>query len=370
MAAPAYSPAKDRTDAALVAAELRKFCEGNEAGTLLPTYSELRDNFSASDRAVRWALEELERQGKISRRRGARMSVSSDASATNGYHLAEPSSQPCAAVDSRTIVAINQPDQAVFDHAVGLLYNQVESSELSLVCRLSSPATLVVPLEERPLGYIVFGQKFLPLARELQSRGQRVVLVGMPLDHEPAGVPNVRGNHEKGGYLATRHLLEQGHRRIAFLGQPHRESPRLHGHERAVDEFRKRGIEIQDELLTDLDFETWTRNHEAARSFFSSPHAPTGIACWSDALAIRLLGFLAYIGVRVPDQVSVVGYDGLPEGAHTHPALTTIDSSVEDLVQCAVEVLTESVQAAPNHTVVIVPRLLRRESSAPPPRIC
>lgn len=362
-----YSPAKDRMDAAQVAAELSKFCEAQAAGTLLPTYSELRGNFGVSDRAVRWALEELERQGKISRRRGARMSVS-DGPSQNGLATEQAPGVTEVVADRNTVVAFIQPDRSFFDYAMQMLYRQAESAELSLVCRMVNARTASVPVGENPLGYIFFGgPMFLPLARECQQRGQRVVTIGMPPEDEAALVPNVRGNQEKGGYLATRHLLELGHRRLVFFGQPHRESPRWRGHHRAIEEFRRRGHEISDDLVPMAEFETWLSDHDRARAYFSSPQAPTGIVAWNDHEATRLIGFLAYIGIHVPGQVSVVGYDGLPIGEHSHPALTTVNSSVDDMVQSALEILTDPSPAPPTHTVIIVPQLVQRESSGPPP---
>jgi LacI family transcriptional regulator len=107
-------------------------------------------------------------------------------------------------------------------------------------------------------------------------------------------------------------------------------------------------------------------DHNRARAYFSSPLAPTGIVAWNDYEATRLIGFLAYIGIHVPGQVSVVGYDGLPIGEHSHPALTTVNSSVDDMVQAALEILTDPLPTAPAHTVIIVPHLVQRDSTAPP----
>src|SRR5205823_8027059 len=132
-------------------------------------------------------------------------------------------------------------------------------------------------------------------------------------------------------YLATRHLLQLGHRRLAYIrGNPPAyasllRSFRWRGHERALEEARRKGLEVRCVMLDGQTVEPWHRDPALAAEYFRRPGAPTGLLLWNDSEAIPLLNILQHAGLQVPGDVSVVGYDALPEGAVGFPALTTVD---------------------------------------------
>jgi hypothetical protein len=147
------------------------------------------------------ALDELEREGRIIRRQGSGVFVAQrKANNSNGII-------PTTLTDNRTIVAIAKPDSSYFDHAMRLLFGHVENAGMSLACRYLDPATstLSLPADDavKPRGYIVFRQDLLPLARQLQDAGNRVVMVGTPYVDQTPEVPNVYSDHQKGGSLAA-----------------------------------------------------------------------------------------------------------------------------------------------------------------------
>lgn len=332
-------------------------------GDTFPAYRELIGRMDASERAVRWALDELVRQGKIVRRQGARSFVAEG----NGDPITGDSGPQSAEISNRTIVALGRPDQGFFDHAMRLLYDHVEANELSLQCHFLGGMEFPLPApQERPLGYIVFRGDLHPLACRLQDAGHRVVLVGTPRTYGELGVPNVYGNHEQGGLLATRHLLELGHRRIAFYGDPElASSARLNGHERALNEFRKRGETVQSEVITYDQFAHWRTHPQEARAYFARTAAPTGIVTWNDTRAVEMLSLLNFIGLRVPQDISLVGYDNLPESRRIFPALTTVDANLDQQLEAALGVLTQPEAASVPPVIITLPALIRRDSSAP-----
>lgn len=349
---------------------LEAFCAALQPGDVVPPRAELMRRFGASERAVRWALDELRRQGKILQRRGA------------GTFVAEPNVPPptrpvlpSAMTDSRTVVAIAEPDHAVFERAMNLLFRHVAAADLSLACRLVDPDTESLPIprpEEsgsgnHPLGYVMLGRVLLPLAEQFHAAGNRTVLVGTPFAQTTPNVPTVQGDQEIGGYLATRHLLELGHRHIAYYGYSDVAlTRRWRGHQAALAEARKRGVTVQDRVLFLQEYERWCRAPQEARAYFSGPEAPTGIVAWNDHEAVLLLSLLSYVGVRVPDDVSLVGYDNLPEGQRVHPPLTTVEGAIEQQLQAALSLLTRPLAPSPSHTVVVLPTLIARDSTAPP----
>lgn len=341
-------------DAQQLLRELEALCERLQPGDVIPRYPELMQRYNASERSVLWALDELRRQGKIIRRHGARTIVAPPG------HMAN--SEKTSSI-SKSVVAIARPDRSIFDQAMSQLCEQIEGEGLSLVCRfVHGELPGVAELPEEPLGYILFRRDMLPLARELQAAGHRVVLVGIPVPGETAGVPNVHGDHETGGYLAAKHLLDLGHRRIGlYMHDDLGSAVRNKGQERALNQARKAGHTV---TATHIDHNT--EDPEVIRAILSRPDAPTGILAWNDREAIRLLGLLMKAGIRVPEDVSLVGYDDLPEGRLLHPALTTVNTNIERQLQAAVDLLTRGEPAAANHSVVVLPALVNRESSTPP----
>lgn len=160
------------------------------------------------------------------------------------------------------------------------------------------------------------------------------------LTEEEVGVPYVslqtadlRGEHAvsvdqtAGARLATRHLIELGHRRIAHLAGPDdwmEAKARLGGY---VDEMRAHGLEIAPPIAGD-----WTADsgYRAGLELLRSPHF-TAVFAANDQMAFGLMHALHEAGVRVPDDVSVIGFDDMPESAHVLPPLTTLRQDFGDL---------------------------------------
>lgn len=355
-----------RSDANRVLRDLDEYCASLQPGDVVPVLAELMRRFDASERAVRSALDELRRQGKIIRRQGA------------GTFVAERQPQhgsvallPAALTDSRTIVAIGRPDRSFFDRCMHLLVEQTEAAGLSLACRMlgseSETPSLLSTEAVQAKGFILFSHRLAPLAESLQEAGARVVILGEPpMDMTPEA-PCVYGSSEQGGYLATRHLLDLGHRRIAFVGKegPQR-SLRWRGRERAIQEAR-RTREVQVTYILKEQVVAWANNPSLAAAYFARQDAPTGIVDWNDHDAARLLSALTRAGVKVPEDVSLVGYDNLPESELVYPPLTTVEQGIGQQLQAALSLLTRSTTPL-LHTVVALPTLICRESSAPPRR--
>jgi len=91
---------------------------------------------------------------------------------------------------------------------------------------------------------------------------------------------------------------------------------------------------------------------------------PTAFAAWNDFGALKLFGLLTQLGIRVPQDVSLMGYDNLPESSLIYPKISTVDSSIEHQLQTALAILTSPQTPAPNHTVVALPSLIRRDSTS------
>ncbi|BCM92618.1 HTH-type transcriptional regulator DegA [Abditibacteriota bacterium] len=357
-----------RADETEVLRVLNDFCGEQGPGAIVPSHTEWMQRLNATERSVRWALDELQRQGKIVRRRGARTLVS------DGYSLSDGQGSDQSApvnIGTRTVVVMARPDRSFFDRGVELLFKRTQEAALSFVFRPFAPGLDDVPQQENPLGYLLMGPNLLPLAVKLREQKKRVVLLSTPSQGTTLQVPHVQGDQDQGGYLATRHLIELGHRRLSFWGSASLvQTQRWAGHERAVWEARRQGMEINApplEIQLEMQHEVWRREPHLVEEYFARPTAPTAILVWNDREAIFLLSLLAHLGIRVPQQISVVGYDNLPESEWLHPALTTVDGGLELQLQAALDVLTSSVPLASDHTIIVPPHLVCRDSSVPPP---
>ncbi|QDD88356.1 LacI family DNA-binding transcriptional regulator [Pseudomonas oryzihabitans] len=190
-----------------------------------------------------------------------------------------------------------------------------------------------------------------------------LVLVDRPLEGVQAG--HIRIDHQHGGLLATRHLLELGHRRIACIGGP-ADSPvareRVTGYQQALAE-----ADVAAGPVRHCPF-TAAAGHTAARELLAQPDRPTAIFAGNDTIALGVLRAAAEAGLTVPGQLSVVGFDDIELSRYLYPALTTIGQSIRDLGERAAQLLLarrEGVGGPSTHDIA-VPRLVLRESTAAP----
>lgn len=383
------TPERRSLSSADVLREMEQLHLSMRTGDRFPGRQALMQQFDASERAVTQALDELARQGKIIKRVGRGGSIVADpgqAATSNGSdpQFAPPGNAlPQVASDTRTVIAITEPDGNIFDQAMQLLMKQAQSAKLAVACHLVSrhdtTQFLAPPVSEGVRSYLVIRRENLPLAERLHKAGHRVVLVGTPFTNTVPEVPVVSGDQEHGGYLAMKHLLELGHRRIAIhllqdsafdFSRDYVKVPRFVGYQHALAEAREVGVDVQVQVLGaeyggEFHFQVteWGRNPDKVRDYFSGPEAPTAIVSWNDDMAIRLLSQLQRAGVRVPEDVSLIGYDNLARGASMHPSLTTVDGVLDQQIRVALRLLTQPQAPAKNHFVVVLPALVGREST-------
>lgn len=170
-----------------------------------------------------------------------------------------------------------------------------------------------------------------------------------------------------GGELAARHLIELGHRHLSFVGDEDAAAPvhaRLTGVRKAVAEA---GVDIRlDVLPAELTAEAG-RETGARLAAMPAGKRPTAVAAAIDLLAIGALGAFLQHGLRVPDDISLVGYDDIPFTRQLSVPLTTVHRSHYDMGNTAAEMLTGALSgqvAEPRH-VIFRPELVVRESTGP-----
>ncbi len=181
----------------------------------------------------------------------------------------------------------------------------------------------------------------------------------------PTGLPTVDSDNLAGAVLATRYLLDLGHRRIGFVaGRPDLESSRLRedGYRPALAQA---GVPVDEDLIRVGDY-----RKESARGPVSEllalPDRPTAVFAANDLTAIAAIEVAQRAGLRVPDDLSVIGFDDVPEAAAATPPLTTVRQPIQDMGAAAVTMLVALLDGqAPESTHVRLPTsLVRRGSTA------
>ena len=155
-----------------------------------------------------------------------------------------------------------------------------------------------------------------------------------------ANVSSVVPAEVAGGHTATDHLLAAGHRRIGYInGEPWQDAARerLKGYRTAL---ATADLPFAPELVREGDWSSGT-GFEQTLSLMREANPPTAIFCANDLMALGAIEALKQIGLRVPDDVSVVGYDDQEIARHTHPPLTTVVLPNYDLGRWAVETLLQ-----------------------------
>lgn len=182
-----------------------------------------------------------------------------------------------------------------------------------------------------------------PELAEILRRNRNVVLI----DEDVAGIsaPRIFCENRNGGYLATRHLLENGHRQIAFIGGPKNllsTQERFTGFKSALAEHRLKPV------ANLIRFGPYTSDfgREAALAFFDSPKRPTAIFASSDYVALGVLNAAHRSGLKIPDALSLIGFDDMPLAELLQPPLTTIRQSAWELGAEGTRVLLKVIAGA------------------------
>ncbi|WP_425826292.1 LacI family DNA-binding transcriptional regulator [Streptomyces fractus] len=204
-----------------------------------------------------------------------------------------------------------------------------------------------------------------PPAREALSRYRMPLVLLDPESLPDDSVVSVGATNFSGGHAAAAHLLSLGHRRIAYLGGPERagsNQARLHGFRSAMEAA---GARVPAELVRHAGtFHAAEGLAHGERLLGESP-APTAVFAASDELAAGLIEAARRRGLRVPDDLSVVGFDNTPLAQVTSPPLTTIHGPVHEMGAVA---LRTALQLAAgdridSHHVELATRLVVREST-------
>lgn len=225
-------------------------------------------------------------------------------------------------------------------------------------------------MRRRPVGVVLVFSDLAPEYRErLRARAIPFVIVDPAGDPSP-DAPSVGSANWSGGLAATRHLIELGHRRIAAVTGPEDmmcSLARVDGYRSAMNSA---GLPIEPTWIRFGDFHV-TGGRDHARELLAGPERPTAIFAGSDMQALGVLEVARELGLRVPEDLSVVGYDDIPLARWLTPRLTTVHQPLrrmgEEAARLAIRLAEEpAAVAAPTPRMDLATSLVVRESTASP----
>lgn len=180
--------------------------------------------------------------------------------------------------------------------------------------------------------------------------------------------PSVVADNYGGALEAMRYLIGLGHRRIAHISGYDFLEASVERRRAYCDALAEAGIDVSDSLVRQSDFAR-PGGAAALRHFLSLDPPPTAIFAGNDECALGVIEEALRQGLKVPGDLSVVGFDNVFEAANAHPALTTVDQGLGETIRTAFAILIDLIdgKSLPETRVTLPARLIIRESCAPPP---
>ncbi|MFD7887111.1 LacI family DNA-binding transcriptional regulator [Streptomyces albidoflavus] len=230
------------------------------------------------------------------------------------------------------------------------------------------PEWMEAMLQRRPLGVVlVFSALPGEVKEQLRARSIPFVIIDPAGDPDP-DVPSVGSANWNGGLAATRHLIECGHRRIGVITGPEDmlcSRARLDGYRSAMT---MAGLEVDPALILFGDFHV-EGGYDRATKMLSRLRPPTAIFAGSDLQALGVLEAARVHGLRVPHDLSVVGYDDVSLARWASPALTTIHQPLRQMAEEATQMLLRLRDKEPVSTrLELATSLVVRKSTGAPAR--
>lgn len=219
-------------------------------------------------------------------------------------------------------------------------------------------------LRSRRVDGIICGSAFLhdPVFGQLVDSRFPCMFYNRKIDHEKSHY--IVLDNEAAGMEATKHLISLRHRRIAFVAGHSGTSTamdRQRGYTRAL---REHGLPVDPAYIRYGGYDQ-LRASVVVQELLTAPNRPTGIVCANDVMALGALDGALMVGLRVPEDVSIVGFDDIEVAGHRRVSLTTVAQNKVEMSRLAVEKLVEVIEGRIDHPLRITlrPHLLVRSTS-------
>jgi LacI family transcriptional regulator len=205
------------------------------------------------------------------------------------------------------------------------------------------------------------------------TEGVQVPLVAVSGHRDVPGVTNIVLNHSRAAALALEHLTKLGHRKMAFIKGQEFSSDTAVRWDSVREAAEALGIHIKECLVVQLEGESSSPElgYQVTKKLLASGESFTGLFAFNDISAIGAVQALREAGRRVPEDVSVVGFDDIQSAAFQNPALTTVRQPLREMGVIAAETLLQRITAPPNapypKEIMVEPSLVVRASTTTAP---
>lgn len=221
-------------------------------------------------------------------------------------------------------------------------------------------------MEKQVKGLIISSiSKDKELLKSLKDRGLNVIAIDQKIEED--GISQIEFDYHKGGYMATKHLLAKGHRRIGYVTSKIDRPSRRSIHEGYMEAMREAGLVTMveespaDEVYNAVyEFDSGKR---LTSKLLEHQEPPTAIFACNDMMAFGVINELSRRELQVPQDISVIGFDGIDVGQMIHPPLTTIKQPDYEMGKLACKMLLEMMGGdSPIFDITLQPKLLERKS--------
>jgi DNA-binding LacI/PurR family transcriptional regulator len=247
--------------------------------------------------------------------------------------------------------------RAALTYGYSLMFTDIKSDNIDeenrvlahLKSGLCDAAIMTAPVENTLFERIIANPPPVPIIQIRNKRG--------------SSMPSVMIDQLVGSQLATRHLIDLGHRQIAEISGPLNYHEALTRHMTFLDTLKASGLSP----VESVEAIEWMpqEGYQAAKQILDRGTAFTALVVSNDYLALGAILALKERGFRVPEDVSIIGYDDSPEAAYFTPPLTTIRQDYDALAQQSIQYLVELIYNpnTPAHQRVLMPQLIVRKST-------
>jgi len=194
----------------------------------------------------------------------------------------------------------------------------------------------------------------------LAEEGLPIVVINRMLEHPK--ISYVSTDMEKGGYLATKHLIKLGHSRIAFINGPKLSEAaerRLSGYKRALTESK---IRYNPNLIS-FNTPVADSGYKEAIKLLCAKNPPSAIFTYNDLMAFGVIKAAKELGIKIPEELSIIGFDDIFFSNFTDPPLTTVRQPKEELGENAVELLLKLMKGE-KQSLLLEPELILRNTTS------
>lgn len=293
------------------------------SGEKLPSEQELSEQFQVSRQTVRRALEELVKENIVESRRGSGSYICEDAGMLQ-----------IAMTDNSVAKERMHLEEFLRTRRIdGLIAEPVKSG-------LPNPN--------------------LDLYQKLQKSGIPVVFVNS--FYENLTIPHVSLDDEKAGYLATKHLLECGHTRIAgiFKADDGQGRMRYAGYTKALMEH---SLKIKNRQILWVDSEDIREMEMESERILKRLDGCTACVCYNDEIASKLVKVLQSAEIKVPDQISVIGIDNSSLARFSEVPITSVNNPANEIGKCAAQIILDKIDKNMEmYSAEFAPELVMRNS--------